>query len=116
MNKLSFRIILIICICIIVYLIGSIIKCELLTNKYGSEFLRFEEINQAETYKILTYTHNYARVYCISTNKQNGTVHNFIKSDGSWTYNQWEDGGWSKHGTADEIVWPYWWHIIYFYF
>ena len=95
------------------YMICNIVKIEIVTNIYGYEFMDFEVIYKAEDFKILSYTKEYAKIYCISKNKNNGTIHSYIKSGDSWRYNKWEDGGWSKHGTADKIVWPYWWHFFY---
>ena len=92
---------------LIVFWGGTIIKCEITTVRHGDEFLSFEEVNTASKFKILTYKNDFARIYCINFDKSNGSVHNFIKRDGIWIYNAWEDGGWSKSGSADGFIWPY---------
>ena len=74
---------------------------------HGDEFLSFKEVNTASKFKILTYSSDFARIYCVNYNKSNGSVYNFVKKDGVWIYNQWEDIGWSKYGTADGFIWPY---------
>lgn len=90
-----------------IFWIASIVKCEIVTNQHGDEFLRFEEVSTASKFKILTYTDDFARIYCVNFNKSNGSVHNFVRQNDSWKYNAWEDGGWSKSGSADGFIWPY---------
>ena len=38
---------------------------------------------------------------------------NFELQDGVWVETHW-DTVWSRSGSADGIVWPYWWHNIHF--
>jgi hypothetical protein len=64
-------------------------------------------VNEAEIFKIISYSDDFARIYCITKNRESGTIHNFIKENNEWKYNQWEGGGWSKSGSADGFVWPY---------
>lgn len=107
MKKIIIRVIIIAMISLSVFWLGTIIKCEIVTALHGNEFLSFEEVSTASKYKILSYSNDFARVYCVNFNKSNGSVHNFIKQDGNWVYNEWETGGWSKTGTADGFIWPY---------
>ena len=94
----------------------SMVKCEIITFQHGDEFFDFEEVSTASEYKILTYTDEFARVYCVNFDKSNGSVHDFIKQGNVWIYNAWEDAGWSTSGSADDVIWPYWWHVVYFWF
>ena len=91
----------------------EISKCEFLTMIHGNEFMEFDEISMSSEYKILQYSNNQARIYCINKDHSNGTIHRFINNNGIWKYDNWENGGWSKTGTASGIVWPYWWHSIF---
>ncbi len=106
MKKYLLPIVCILSIIVIIW-ICSIFKCEIITKIHGDEFLSFEEISTASEFKILTYESDFARIYCVNFDKSNGSVHNFIKKDGKWEYNEWEDGGWSKSGSADGFIWPY---------
>lgn len=92
---------------ILIFWTGSIIKCEIITSFHGNEFLVFGEVNTASKFKIITYKDTFARLYCVNFNGTNGSVHNFIKKDNVWVYNEWERAVWAKFGTADGIVWPY---------
>lgn len=92
-------------LCLCLFWMGSIIKCEVLTVRHGHEFLSFDEVQCAYKYKVLTYNNSFARVYCVNTG--NGSVHNYVRQDGNWVHNEWEAGGWSTSGSADGYVWPY---------
>lgn len=94
-------------ICFVLFWIGSIIKCEVVTALYGKEFQHFEVLSMAESFKILEYDKDYAKIYFITRNRESGSIHSYIKVDGEWTFNKWEDGGWSRQGSADGFVWPY---------
>jgi hypothetical protein len=96
----------------------SILKCEILTIKYGKEFygLEVEETeNKAETMKVLKYNDNLAQVYYKnyypSRDNVIGTVFTFRRQDRKWIQTEWETK-WSKGGSADERVWPYFWDGI----
>lgn len=93
--------------CLILVWIGAIAKCEVITAQHGMEFMRFEEVSKAEKFKILDYTDDFARIYCISPKRVSGNIHTFAKNNGQWVYNKWERGVWSKSGSADGFVWPY---------
>lgn len=107
MKRYVKKIFLVIFIGFILFWGGSVIICEIMTTQHGSEFLEFKEISTASKFKILTYTDDFARIYCVNFNETNGSIHNFVKRDGNWVYNNWENGVWSKTGTADGFVWPY---------
>ncbi len=87
------------------------LKCEYLTARHGHEFLSIEDARLATDFKVLTYKDNFARIYYINFDGTSGYIHNYVKQDGKWIYNEWEDGGWSVYGTADDSVWPYFWHM-----
>ena len=96
---------------------ASLLKCEILTFKYGGEFkIIYKEntmLGNIDYFKVLNYSDDVARVYYVSENKAGGDVLTFEKIDGKWFYNgQWQTI-WSKTGSASNVVWPYWWHFIY---
>ena len=106
MKKIS----LLLSVVILLFLIfwgGSFLKCEWLTSRHGAEFLSFPEVSASTKYKVLSYSEDSARVYCVNFNETNGTVHRYTKQNGEWKHTQWEAGGWSTSGSADDPVWPY---------
>jgi len=107
MKKILISVFIILIILLVVCWSVSIIYCEIITAVHGKEFLKFDEVKKASRFKILTYKENYARIYCVNFDRSAGTIHSFIKRDGEWEYNAWEEGGWSKSGSADGFVWPY---------
>ena len=99
----------IIILCIVCWLL-SIVKCEILTYKYGEEFdqLWKEEtmLINPEYWKVLKYRNNEASVYYVAPEGKGGTVLFFIRDEGEWKISGWGPG-WSKYGTADDLIWPY---------
>ena len=95
----------------------SLIKCEILTYRYGKEFDTIYKANtmigEIDYLKVLDYSDTSARVYYVSINKSGGSILRFAKKDGQWTYEAWERVVWSKIGCASGVIWPYWWHFIY---
>jgi len=120
-------IILIPIICFIVFLIFwgiSLAKCEILTSIYWNEIIKLKNLEDMtlESYeyvKILSYSKTNIKVYCIYkwvVDKPYATIgetFTFIKSDEKWKCEKW-NVVWSTSGTADNIIWPYWWHFVYF--
>lgn len=104
--------------------IPKLIKCEILTAKYGHEFADSELYEQSswirnvEKLKVLKYDETDATVYyiCINGTFHNGQAHkggdiaSFRRnSSGEWEFVK-ESTVWSETGTADGYVKPYWWH------
>lgn len=107
MRKVVTTIFVILLACFLLIWVGTIVKCEILTMRHGSEFLMFDEVNLAEKFKILKYNNDFARIYCVSKNRASGNIFTFRKVGGKWNYDKWEHGVWSKSGTADGFIWPY---------
>ena len=93
---------------------------EILTISHGYEFRdRYREWSfyandtKAELCKVLNYTENNAEVYYVTQGYDSGQVYYFVKS----SERQWQldkvDTVWAKGGSASEVLWPYFWHIIY---
>jgi hypothetical protein len=97
----------------------SLGKCEFLTLIYGNKFTDWKYyesrtmIENIDYIKILDYTNNYARIYCVSNNNRVAHTLEFIKVNFEWEYVGWANTIWSTSGTADNTIWPYWWHFFY---
>lgn len=93
-------------------------KCEILTLMHGDEFLDLYSVNEIlgkqKFLKVLEYSDNSARVYYVAKDDSMANILSFIKNGDNWEYNKWERCVWSLSGNADDIIWPYWWHFIYF--
>jgi len=107
-------------ICFGIIWVSALARCEFLTLIYGNEFSNqtlYKEntmIGDMEYIKILDCSKNHARIYYISEGNSLGSIIEFVKIDDKWKYNKWEDALWSTSGNADRIIWPYWWHFLYF--
>ena len=93
----------------------SLLKCEILTNKYSEE-LKYAHTENAmlgkiESYKVLECDGKTAEVYYVCDNNTVGNVLTFEKQNDEWKEISWETI-WSKQGSADEMLWPYWWHRL----
>lgn len=83
---------------------------ELLTWKYGKEFIGLQEstnmIGEVEFLKVLAYSNNSARVYYVGNS---GNILSFIKNNNVWQMKSW-DTIWSETGSAEAFIWPYFYH------
>jgi len=109
MRKIILLITLIIVGGFISYWIFSLVRCEILTLKYGNEFIGLElqntMLDPADNLKILSYSGDTAKVYY--KDKNIGNILEFNKSNETWLYIRWVDTVWSKQGSADGFIWPY---------
>ena len=105
--------ILILCVIIFtLFWIGSLIKCEILTQKYVYQFKdAYKEhtlLMECDTIKVLNYTSHSAKVYYITENHGSGSILYFKRANkkSNWEFVEWEVV-WSDSGSADGYVWPY---------
>lgn len=95
--------------CILMFWISDIIKCEILTMKYGAEFdeeyVQTNMISSIDYFKIISYKENIAKIYYVSKNVS-GNLVMFEKCGESWCIRNWETV-WSKSGSADGFILPY---------
>ena len=88
----------------------SILRCEILTYQYGSQFekvyLENTMIGDVDYLKILNYTNDTAQVYYVSKNRSSGNILKFHKEKNKWVCSEWNTV-WSKSGSADGFIWPY---------
>ena len=106
-------------ICLAVFVLAqsvSLIKCEILTNRYRTDFeFAYKEnsmLGEMESFKVLKCDGQRAEVYYIEGGKTMAHVLYFEKVDGIWEETAWRCI-WSTTGSASEVIWPYWWHFIY---
>ena len=90
--------------------IGSLVKCEVLTNRYGTEFQELYKDNtmldEIDYLKVLGYTDDTARIYYVAKDRSSGNILVFGNENGKWSCKNWETV-WSKSGSADGFIWPY---------
>ena len=107
-------------LCFVLTYSFSLIRCEVLTTQHYDEFCDAYRQNamlgDMEFFKVLEYEPcGVAKVYYVSQGKMAGNVLTFYYEDGNWNEVSWNTI-WSKQGTADHIVYPYFWHWIYWAF
>ena len=114
--KKSLLIVLIITSAFIVFWVGSLIKCEILTNKYYDDFeyasTNTTILGEIEYFKVLNCDNKKAEIYYVSKGMTGGDVLTFEKENDIWTQTNWETV-WSTTGSASSVIYPYWWHFIY---
>lgn len=96
--------------CILIILIVPYIRVEILTKQHGLEFETLYElthmIDGIDYFKVMDYSDTSARVYYVGTNRSTGNFLRFVRKDGQWVLIGW-DTIWSKSGSADDFIWPY---------
>ncbi len=106
----------IILLIVLALLFIPVIHTEYITHMYYDEFSDFLYSHElpihAERFKIIDHSDDEATVY-FYTPYVSGDILCFTKHEGCWSYTSWETY-WSYSGSADKLVWPYWWHFIYF--
>ena len=99
---------------------ASLLKCEVLTDKYYEElgYAHIENtmIGKINFFQVLECDGETAEVYYVCDNNNSGNVLKYQKENNQWKEISW-DCIWSKNGSADEMLWPYWHHrLIYIWF
>lgn len=116
MKKFIKIILLMIVVCFIFW-VGSLLKCEYLTQKYYNDFENAYTANtmlgDMEFFKVLSCDGKYAEVYYVSKNHTAADILTFENNQQKWVYKNWETVWTTLGGNADGTVWPYWWHFIY---
>lgn len=112
MNKIIKAIVVSLVLCFLLSWLLPYLRYEYLTLQYGNSFAELQNsthmIDEVDNLKVLTYSDSHARIYYIGNT---GDILTFRKVNGSW---ELEDGSWvtvwSKTGSADGIIWPYFYH------
>jgi hypothetical protein len=107
-KKIFLRILLMSIILLGLFWAASIINCEILTDKYGEEFLdasiNLRNTIKIDAWKVLDYSEDYAEVYFYT--EYGGALISFDFVDGEWKERNWK-ASWSTTGSADDFIWPY---------
>lgn len=94
---------------------ASLLKCEILTNKYYDEleYAHIENtmLGKINSFKVMKCDGETAEVYYVCDNNNSGNVLKYQKENDQWKEVEWKTI-WSKKGSADETLWPYWWHRL----
>ena len=89
----------------------SYTKNEILTIKYGTEFVDLYKmtnmIDAVDNLKVLFYSNGIAHVYYFDNHS--GNILEFININDKWEITKWNTV-WSKMGSADNFIWPYIYH------
>ena len=108
-QKIFLIIFIIIVTCFLLFWIGSILRCEVLTSQHKEEFATLYKltnmIGSVDYLKVMDYSDSKARVYYV-TKKDSGNLITFVKQKGQWKLKKWATI-WSHYGSADGFVWPY---------
>lgn len=68
--------------------IGSLVKCEVLTNRYGTEFQELYKdstlLEGIDHLKVLDYTSDIARIYYVAKDRSSGNILVFGNENGKW--------------------------------
>lgn len=114
-KKLLFLIVPILVIPILIW-VSSLIKIEILTQKYYDDFesayTQNTMLGEMEYFKVLSCDGNIAKVYYVSEDMSGGDVLTSKYTNGEWEQTSWETV-WSATGSASDVIYPYWWHFIY---
>lgn len=122
MKKKILIILIIIPTILLLYWIFSIIKCEVLTCKYKNVINDptnvadvHETIGEYNFAKVISSSKNEIRVYYIEKDYSYANTIIYRKTGNQWRVYSWDKCVWSSvGGSADDTVWPYWWHVFYF--
>ena len=120
-HKIIFLSFLILVIFVFIFWLFSIIICEFNTRKYSDVINNSDNvkavsefIGEYESAKVLSVSNNEMQVYYIEKNYNYASIILYKKFNDNWKVAYWGKCIWSKEGSADDVVWPYWWHFIYF--
>ena len=97
-------------------------KNRILTELHGDEianlnFYETEEVLHYDWFRVLSYSETEIEIYFVNeleTYEVGGIVTYSCNPYGEWFCQ--EEVLWSTAGTADTLIWPYWYHIVYYIF
>ena len=98
------------------------LKCEFLTLMHAREFDFGQDIedntmltSEPEWFRIMSYNDELAEIYYVDKDFSTGNILSFKKISGKWVFDGWTLRWTTLGGSADEFVWPYFWHrLMYF--
>ena len=96
--------------------VASLIKCEILTHTYFTDFefayAQNTMLGDMAYFKVLSCNGKSACVYYVEQEMSAAHVLTFEHTDGQWVETSW-NVIWSATGSASDVIYPYWWHFIY---
>ena len=117
MKKIAFhkKIVLLGMVCLLLIFLLPLAKHAILTQLYSHEFEElyvtigtfYGPIEDNEKVRVLSYSNNSARIYI--TSHYSGSVHVFFRNGEMWEQQSSVDL-WSRYGSADDFIWPYFYH------
>ena len=97
-------------IVIVLLIIFPYMKAEWLTAQYGNEFddlyKESHMLDSISYFKVMKYSEMEAEVYYVQGEHLGADLFTFIKDNNQWKLDSWETV-WSKYGSADKFIWPY---------
>lgn len=85
-------------------------KVEFLTWKYGGEFKNLYKqssmMDNIAYLKVMHYSKTKAEIYYVQGEHLGANLYTFKKNCDKWELDSWRTV-WSKHGSADSFIWPY---------
>ncbi len=123
-SKIVKWIILVPIIVFFVVWIGTLVKNRIVTELHRDEISKLrssysEFLPKRDWYRILSYSETEIEIYFVRNVDSDprdyrlGGVITFRRdSDGKWYDNFGGNYLWSGEGSADEYIWPYWYHYI----
>lgn len=104
------RLLLFTFIVIIVLIFSPYLKAEILTLRFGKtfkhEYLQTNMIDSIQYFKVLDKKKDTAKVLYITSKHASANIVYFKYLDGKWCMTNWVTV-WSKSGSADSFIWPY---------
>ena len=106
--------------------IGSLAKNRILTELHRDEIEKLyianrERLPDYDWFRVLLYSENEIKIYFVEevnskrgSGKLGGIVTFSYGSDGAWHHNWCDNYLWSTSGSADNYIWPYWYHGLRF--
>ena len=114
-KRLLIIIIAVISVPILIWIL-SLVKCEILTQKYYDDFeyayAQNSMLGEMEYFKVLRCDDNSADVYYVSKGMTGANALSYENINGTWKETSWNTI-WSTTGSASGVIYPYWWHFIY---
>ena len=120
-------IILILIILFMVIWLGTLAKNRIVTELHRDEianleFYEPETVQEYDWYRILSYSETEIEIYYVKKvysrifrdYELGGIVTYSYGSDGKWYHDRAGNILWSTGGSADNYIWPYWHHSVFY--
>ena len=114
--KKARKIMLVVIIVLLFLFVVPLVYCEVLTILYGEQFFceaySDNYMSVEDGYKrVIKYNENKAEVYAV--NASAAVLWQYERDNNEWQLKNKKIVWTTMGGNAAEVVWPYWWHFIY---